>query len=73
LNLLKSNREQFTGMLSILKAQPRLPEPVLNQISTRLLEAETDDAQEIYIVLEQFNPQDKETIARIQQYKTSVN
>ncbi len=72
-NLLKSNHEQFTNMLSILKAQPQLPEPVLNQLSARLLEAETDDAGEIYRVLEQFTPRDKETLTRIQQYKTSVN
>jgi len=73
LNLLKSNHEQFTNMLSILKAQPQLPEPVLNQLSARLLEAETDDAGEIYRVLEQFTPRDKETLNRIQQYKTGIN
>ena len=69
-NILKSNREQFKQMLSVLKSQPKLDEPALSTLSARLLEAEGDNAAEIFETLQHFKPQNKETISRIEQYKS---
>ncbi|QIP12171.1 hypothetical protein G8759_05765 [Spirosoma aureum] len=65
-----ANREQFTMMLNLLAAQPRLSDKAQQTMANHLNNANQDYAAEIYRVLTAFHPRNHDVVAKMNAFKT---
>jgi len=65
-----SNQEQFKLKLGILAKQKQLSEPVMLILAKNLEMDNEDFTSQIYKVLEQFQPKNKEIMEKLKQYKS---
>ncbi|WP_198174873.1 hypothetical protein [Spirosoma arboris] len=71
-SMINANREQFTLMLKLLAAQPKLPEKVLLTMANQLDTPNQEYATEINRVLTSFHPKNPTIVAKMNAFKNKA-